>query len=236
MTTSSAPRTDRRRWWWALWGLMAVSALGVAAYAVPPYLSGNPADSNVPIDPDVALHYLSLAVHAVPGGLALIIGPSQFMTRLRARNPGLHRVAGRIYMISVLAASGAAVFAATFSLSGLSVRVAFYLLVVAWLYTLAKSYRSIRRGDVRLHQIWLIRNYALTFAAVTLRVYLLVGLQLKRSFTSLPFDEIYNASAWASILVNVIVAEYFVIQRASVPSARREAPGGHPVTTPAPAR
>ncbi|MEU1880919.1 DUF2306 domain-containing protein [Streptosporangium sp. NPDC020072] len=227
MTASPAPRTSRRRWW-ALWGLMAVSAIGITAYAVPPYLSGNPADSSVPIDPNVALHYLSLAVHAVPGGLALIIGPLQFMTWPRVRRPGLHRVMGRVYMISVLIASGAAAFAATFSLSGFSIQVAFYLLVVAWLYTLAEAYRSIRRGDVQLHRIWMIRNYALTFAAVSLRVYLAVGLQLKQSFVSLPFDEIYDASGWASILVNVVVAEYFIIQRTLASPARRAASAGLP--------
>ncbi|MFD9941165.1 DUF2306 domain-containing protein [Nonomuraea sp. NPDC059023] len=222
MTSSPAPRTNLHRWWWALWGLMAVSAIGIAAYALPPYLSGNPADSNVPIDPDVALHYLSLTMHAVPGGLALIIGPFQFMARLRARRPKLHRVAGRVYMISVLFASGAALFAATFSLGGLSVQIAFYLLVAGWLYTLAKAYLSIRRGQVQLHRIWLIRNYALTFAAVSLRVYLLTGLMLKQSVaTAVPFEEIYNLSVWASILVNVAVAEYFIIQRTLAPLARR---------------
>ncbi|SDI13370.1 Uncharacterized membrane protein [Sinosporangium album] len=232
MTAPSTPKTNRRNRRWALWGLMAISAIGIAAYAVPPYLSGNSADSNVPIDPDVALHYLSLAVHALPGGLALIIGPLQFLTPLRVRRPRLHRLLGRIYMICVLIASGAAVFAATFSLGGFSIQIAFYLLVVGWLYTLAKAYLCIRRGEVQLHRIWMIRNYTLTFAAVTLRVYLLLGLMLKQTYTSLPFDEIYNASGWASILVNVVVAEYFIIQRTLAPLARRrQRREAAPVTT-----
>jgi uncharacterized membrane protein len=206
----SAFKTKRRLWWWAL---MAVSAIGIAAFAVPPYLTGNPADSSVPIDPDVASHYLTLAMHAVPGGLALVVGPLQFMARLRARRPKLHRVAGRVYLISVLLASGAALFAAAYSLGGFSVQVAFFLLVAGWLYTLARAFQSIRRGDVRQHRIWMIRNYALTFAAVSLRVYLVTGLLLKQSFTALPFDELYNASVWASVLVNVVVVEYFIIRR-----------------------
>ncbi|WP_433359208.1 DUF2306 domain-containing protein [Streptosporangium sp. CA-115845] len=219
MTASTASKTNRRRWWW---GLMAVLAVGIAAYAVPPYLTGNPADSNVPIDPDLAMHYLSLAVHAVPGGLALIIGPLQFATRLRVSRPKLHRVLGRVYMISIVIASAAAVFAAAATLGGFAVQVAFYVLVAAWLYTLAKAYRCIRRGEVQLHRIWMIRNYTLTFAAVTLRVYLILGLQLKKSFTSLEFDQLYTASVWASILVNVLVAEYFIIQRTLAPLARRQ--------------
>ncbi|SMD03495.1 DUF2306 domain-containing protein [Lentzea albidocapillata] len=220
MTTTSLSRTARRRWWWASWGLTAVLAIGIAGYAVPPYLSGNPEASNVPVNPDVALHYLTLAVHALPGGLALIIGPFQFVSRLRARSPRLHRLLGRIYLISVVVAAVASLFAATFSLSGFSIRVAFYILAVAWLYTAAKAYRTIRRGEVALHRVWMIRNYALTFAAVTLRIYLITGLAVKSSFPGLEFEAIYDASGWASILVNVLVAEYFIVQRTLAPLAR----------------
>ncbi len=39
-----------------------------------------------------------------------------------------------------------------------------------WLYTGAQAYLSIRRRDVVAHRRWMIRNYALTFAAVTLRL------------------------------------------------------------------
>jgi uncharacterized membrane protein len=162
----------------------------------------------------VALHYLSLMVHAVPGGLALALGPLQFVNRLRVRRPTLHRVVGRVYMISIAAAVNAAV-----TISGFAVQVAFLILVMAWLYTLAMAYRSIRRGEVQLHRIWMIRNYALTFAAVTLRVYLLLCLQLS---PSTGFEAIYTAAVWASILGNVLVAEYFIIQRMPAPLTRRQ--------------
>ncbi|MBF8191807.1 DUF2306 domain-containing protein [Nonomuraea sp. K274] len=234
MTAAPVSKTTRCRWWWALWGLMAVLAVGIAGYAVPPYLTGNSADSNVPTDPDVAAHYLFLGVHAVFAGLALIIGSLQFVTRLRVTRPKLHRVLGRVYMISIVIASVAAVFLAAVTLGGFALQVAFYMLAVAWLYTLTMAYRCIRRGEVQLHRIWMIRNYALTFAAVTLRIYLLLGLQLKPPSTSLEFDAIYTASGWASILGNVLVAEYFIIQRTLAPLARRRqrqesAPAATPV-------
>ncbi|GII85715.1 hypothetical protein Ssi03_37050 [Sphaerisporangium siamense] len=228
MTTTS--RTVRSRRWWPLWGLMALSAIGIAGYAVPRYLTGDPADVSLPLNPEVPLHYLSLVMHALPGGLALVIGPFQFLARLRAGRPGLHRIMGRIYMISVLAASVASIFAATFTLDGFPVQVAFYLLVAAWLYSLVQAYRSIRRGDVRLHRIWMIRNYALTFAAVTLRVYLMAGLLL-RPVTGLTFDDVYTASAWASFLINAVVAEYFIVQRTLAPAGRLRSGEPAPATT-----
>ncbi|WP_329081064.1 MULTISPECIES: DUF2306 domain-containing protein [unclassified Streptosporangium] len=218
MSTTRA-RSIRSRKWWALWGLMAVSAVGFAVGSVPPYLTGDAADAPLPLNPDVALHYLSLMVHAVPGGLALALGPLQFVNRLRVRRPTLHRVVGRIYMISVVIASIAAAVNAAVTISGFAVQVAFFILVMAWLYTLAMAYRSIRCGEVQLHRIWMIRNYALTFAAVTLRVYLLLGLQLS---PSMGFEAIYTAAVWASILGNVLVTEYFIVQRMLAPLARRQ--------------
>ncbi|GAA4199685.1 DUF2306 domain-containing protein [Streptosporangium oxazolinicum] len=218
MSTTRA-RSIRGRRWWALWGLMALSAVGFAVGSVPPYLSGDAADVPLPLNPDVALHYLSLMVHAVPGGLALALGPVQFVTRLRVRRPKVHRVVGRVYMISIVIASIAAAVNAAITISGFAVQVAFFILVAAWLYTLAMAYRHIRRGEVQLHRIWMIRNYALTFAAVTLRVYLLLGLQLS---PSAGFEPIYTAAVWASILGNVLVAEYFIVQRTLAPLARRQ--------------
>lgn len=222
MTTAVAnrpSRSARRRWWWLLWGLVAVTALGTGTFAGYPYLTGEA--SRIPLNPDVAGHYLTLVIHGLPGMLVLLIGPLQFLTPLRVRYPQVHRVIGRVYVVGVLAASVAAVGAATFSVSGLSVQVAFFILVAAWLFTLAKAYRAIRRGEFALHRIWMIRNYALTFAAATLRIYLVIGLALRETaFPELPFDQIYTTAVWASFLGNALVAEYFIVQRTLVPLAR----------------
>lgn len=220
MTTGTLSRSTRRRWGWSLWALMSLAAIGIALFAVPPYLGGEPANSKVPLDPNVALHFATLAVHAVPGGLVLALGPYQFVARLRRRWPQVHRVLGRVYMVSVVVAAVVSLVAAAYSQNGLAAQVGFVLLAVMWLYTLAKAYRTIRRGEVALHRIWMIRNYALTFAAVALRIYLLTGVLVKQSVPALRFDQIYTASVWASILVNVVVAEYFIVQRSLAPLAR----------------
>ncbi|WP_422890252.1 DUF2306 domain-containing protein [Promicromonospora panici] len=83
------------------------------------------------------------------------------------------------------------------------------------------AYVGIASGVAALHRIWMIRNYALTFAAVRLRVSLLTGTALMPSFPKLEFEAVYDASGWASIVVNVMVAEYFTVQRTLAPLARR---------------
>ncbi|MQS38369.1 DUF2306 domain-containing protein [Streptomyces katsurahamanus] len=208
------------------WAVFAVSAVGTALYSAPAYLTGDPSQGRIPINPDVALHYLSVVVHALPASLLLLLGPVQFVPALRNKYGKLHRVVGRVYMVSVLIASVAGLFAATFSVDGFSVQVAFYLLTAAWLYSLVQAYRTIRRGRIQLHRIWMIRNYALSFAAVVLRLFLVLGLAARSRYDWLSFEDVYAASVWASILVSAGVAEWFIVHRTLKPLARsRRRPG-----------
>ncbi|GAB7047555.1 hypothetical protein JCM9534A_26810 [Catenuloplanes indicus JCM 9534] len=212
-------REVRRRWWWVLWSLLTLSALAIAAVFVPPYMVGG---TTVPgLNRSIPGYYVSLVIHAMPAGLALVIGPFQFVTPLRVRFPRAHRIAGRVYLISVLIASLAAVYSSVVTESGLTLQVAFFMLIAAWLYTGVMAYRTIRRGEVQLHRIWMVRNYALTFAAVTLRLYQLIGLQLMDPM-GWEYPQIYASSAWASLFGNAIIAEYFIVQRMLAPVARRK--------------
>lgn len=222
MTTTMTKRT-RGRWWLLLWGLMALAAAVTAVIAVPPYLTGNPDLSAVPLNPTAPTHLLSLALHALPAGIALLVGPIQFVPRMRKRFPKAHRITGRVYAIGVLLGAIVAVFAATFSVSGLPAQIGFYVLAAAWVYTLFQAIRMIRQGEIQLHRIWMIRNYALTFSAVLLRVYLGASIVLLPTF---PFEEVYTASVWGAIVGNVMVAEYFIVQRTLTPLVRRRRPSG----------
>ncbi|MDP9791778.1 hypothetical protein J2S43_000290 [Catenuloplanes nepalensis] len=217
MTAVTMSREARRRWWWFLWSLLTLSALGIAGYFVPPYMVGG---TTVPgLDMTIPGYYVSLVIHALPAGMALVIGPFQFVTRLRF--PRAHRIAGRVYLISVLVAALAGTYSAVVSPSGLSLQTAFFMLIAAWIYTGVMAYRTIRRGEVQLHRIWMIRNYALTFAAVMLRLYQLMLLPFM-DVMEWEYSQIYAASAWASLFGNAIIAEYFIIQRMLAPLARRK--------------
>ncbi|MFF6995854.1 DUF2306 domain-containing protein [Streptomyces sp. NPDC008313] len=219
---TSTRRSPQYGWW-----LLAVLAIGTAGYSVPAYLTGNESQSKIPLNPDLALHYLILGIHALPAGLLLAIGPVQFVPAWRNKYRKMHRVLGRVYMVSILIASVAALFAATFSVDGFPAQVAFYVLTAAWLYSLYQAYRTIRNGQVQLHRIWMIRNYALSFAAVVLRVFLLIGLALRSQLDWLSFEDVYTTSVWGSILISAGVAEWFIVQRTLKPLARsRRRPTG----------
>jgi uncharacterized membrane protein len=155
------------------------------------------------------------AFHVLGGGAALLIGGLQFSSRVRRRAPTLHRWLGRGYLVVVLfgAIGGAAL--ATIATGGLVARVGFFLLAALWLLSGAAAYLAIRAGDVDRHRRWMVRNFALTFAAVTLRVHLPI---LTAGF-GVPFESAYPVVAWLAWVPNLVVAEWLILSPRPVAAA-----------------
>ncbi|CAN5778643.1 hypothetical protein BH18ACT11_BH18ACT11_21320 [soil metagenome] len=219
MMASSRGATGTRWGWWAAWGVIAVLSVGISLFAFPRYLPFVPGAPQIPLNPGFPdYHALVIASHAVPGGLALLIGPFQFVASLRRRYTAAHRMMGRVYLVCVAAGGVAGLLAGIMTVTGSAAQVGFILLAVLWLYSGFKAYTSIRKGNVQLHRIWMIRNFSLTFAAVLLRGILVAG----NAFTSLPFDELYTISAWTSFSVSLVFAEWFIVQRTLRPLAQRQ--------------
>jgi uncharacterized membrane protein len=148
----------------------------------------------------------SFYTHITFGGIALLIGWMQFSKKIRAWNINLHRGLGKAYMTAV-ALSGIAGFTVAMSATGGPVSMAgFGLLAVLWLYTDFRGYRAIRRLDIGRHRAWMLRNYSLTFAAVTLRVYL----PLATAVMHLSFIPSYRVISWLCWVPNLLVAEALV--------------------------
>lgn len=154
-------------------------------------------------------HLWSLYIHIVPSVIAMALGPFQFLPNLRARRPRLHRWMGRIYLVSILIGGISGLYMAQFATGGLASMIGFAALAILWIFTGYKAYTAIRRGAVQEHRVWLIRNYALTFAAVTLRIYtrlfFLMGMTL---------PDFHSTNAWLCWVPNLLFAEW-VISRTS---------------------
>ena len=186
-------------------GLMVFLAFGVAAYAVVTYLF-TPLGSVV--DPAMKQafegHPVGIYTHIFAAALALALGPLQFSTRLRQRRPMLHRWLGRIYLgIGVLFGGTAGLYVAQFAYGGVVGQLGFGVLAALWLYTGARAYLAIRSGAIAVHRTWMVRNFALTFAAVTLRLYL--GLS---GVAGIEFSVAYPIIAWLCWVPNLAVAEW----------------------------
>lgn len=163
-------------------------------------------------------HPWAIYLHVFGAIAALAIGPFQFLGRLRARLPGLHRMLGRIYLgVGVLVGGLAGLFVALHAFGGWPTRLGFALLALAWLYTGVRAYRAIRAGDPRSHRQWMIRNFALTFAAVTLRLMIPAAL-----VSGLRFADAYPFIAWLCWVPNLVIVELFM-KRSTTSSAERAA-------------
>jgi uncharacterized membrane protein len=146
-----------------------------------------------------------LLFHAGGGILALALGPWGFWRALRNKYLYLHRWMGRIYLLAVLVGGIAGLYMAATAFGGLPTRIGFGMLGTLWLTTGTMAYLRIRQGNVQVHREWMIRNYALTFAAVMLRIWLplLVALGYK-------FPQAYATVAWLCWIPNLLVAELII--------------------------
>lgn len=156
--------------------------------------------------PSLHAHGFALTLHIVGAIVTLVVGPFQFLTRLRNRHLRVHRILGRLYLLGVLAGGlGGLYYLAAFSYGGLTTHVAFGSLAVVWLATGVLAYRMARTRQIVEHRRWMIRNFALTFAAVTLRLWL-PGLEI----SGVSFDIAYPIVAWLCWVLNLAVAEILI--------------------------
>ena len=194
----SRPRWRRVGWAFMLLGAMLAATNAMLFMSVDGY--GHPG-----IKSRFLATELAGWMHALGGAVAVMLGPWQFLSRVRARWPLVHVWTGRAYLLAVLSGALGGLYFAPTSVGGNPGVVGFGILAVCWLYTGAQAYISIRRRDVVAHRRWMIRNYALTFAAVTLRLELGL-LQL----SGLNFEIAFPIVAWSSWVLNWLVAELWL--------------------------
>jgi uncharacterized membrane protein len=193
----------------ASFAVLLVLSLGVAGYAVVAY-GCFPLGALVHPRMRAAFeaHPIGIYTHVFASAVALALGPFQFSTKLRTRLLRLHRWLGRLYLVGVLVGGIAGLFMAFHAFGGRVAHLGFALLAIAWLYTGLRAYVAIRARDIPLHRRWMVRNFALTLAAVTLRLY------LPASLAAGAFEVAYPVIAWVCWVPNLLVAELMLRREA----------------------
>jgi uncharacterized membrane protein len=190
------------------WLIMTLLALAVAGYAFA--IVATPGLRPSLVEALLTERPVAAYAHFVGGAVALVAGAFQLNTWLRNRFLGIHRWLGRLYMSAVIGGGIAALALAPHSFGGPVANLGFGLLGVFWIFSTLGAYWYIRQGNVRQHRGWMIRSYALTLAAVTLRLYL-----PSSQLAGLPMTVAYPAIAWLCWVPNLLVAEWFVRSRYS---------------------
>jgi uncharacterized membrane protein len=185
-----------------LWYLLALFALVNALEALRYLLPHVPFPA--PLD-NFSQRRIALSLHALGGAIALLTGPLQFVSRFRESNWNRHRLLGWIYCGAVVLGWCASVWIAPHSQTGWAAASGFLTLGAAWIVTTGLAVRFIVRGDAITHRRWMIRSYALTAAAITLRIYLPLSIAFHW-----PFSIAYPAIAWLCWLPNALAAEVYL--------------------------
>jgi len=143
--------------------------------------------------------------HGIAAIAALVIGPAQFIPAIRRRWPRAHRISGRVYLVGILIGGLSGFYMGAIAFGGFISQFGFCMLAVLWLYTGWLALATVLRRDFASHRAWMIRNYALTFAAVMLRIELSLW-----QMAGLEFETIYPYIAWISMLPNLAIAELII--------------------------
>ena len=146
-----------------------------------------------------------LVIHAAAGAGALLFGTIQVSTRLRARVPTAHRRLGRVYVAACMVGGLAGLVLAAGASTGSASTIGFGALALAWIGTTGLAWRRALQGRFGAHRAWMVRSFALTLSAVTLRLYLPLAFVLPY-----PFATTYGAIAFLCWVPNLLLAELWL--------------------------
>tara|TARA_R110002111_G_scaffold18_3_gene172 strand:+ start:38149 stop:38778 length:630 start_codon:yes stop_codon:yes gene_type:complete len=144
--------------------------------------------------------------HIVLGIVATIIGPFQFIPKIRNKYLKTHRQLGRVYIISTVLSGISGMYMAATSDVNLPYAVGLFMLGVAWSTSSIMAFISIKNRKIDLHKEWMIRSYVLTLAFVTFRfIYDII-----RSFDIGTWEEVQVLMSWACWAIPLFITEVFI--------------------------
>ena len=185
--------------WFVLALFALVNGLGALRYLLP----------HVPFPAELdnfSQRRIALSLHALGGAIALLVGPLQFVPRFRESSWNRHRLLGWIYSGAVLLGWCASLWIAPHAQTGWIASAGFLMLGGCWIVATGLAVRFILRGDAIRHRRWMIRSYALTAAAITLRLYLPLIFVFHWSFSMA-----YPAIAWLCWIPNALAVELYLL-------------------------
>jgi len=146
-------------------------------------------------------------IHVYTSLFVLIAGATQFSKHLLIKHTRLHRIFGYIYSINILLITGPSALIMSFYANGGTVsKIAFILLSFLWLYYTLVALIKAKQHLFKAHERFMIRSYALTLSAITLRIWKF----LIMNFLEIPPMDVYRIVAWLGWTLNLIAAEIYI--------------------------
>ena len=150
---------------------------------------------------------LVFVIHALLGGTALLLAPLQFNRTLLQKQRKLHRILGRIYVVTIWLSSASGLGLAIFFDVSIAARIVLGLVSILWFGATTVAFLRVRRRKIAEHREWMIRSFALSFFFVTFSLWV-PGL----ASTNLPEAISYPLAVFLSWSLNLLVAEWWIRQ------------------------
>lgn len=148
---------------------------------------------------------LLFVLHALLGGVALLIAPLQLHRTLLQKQRKLHLALGRIYVGAIwLASASGLALALVFDVS-FAAKIVLGILAILWFGTTTMALLRVRQRQIAAHREWMIRSVALSFFFVTFSIWV-PGL----ANSNLPAALRYPLAVFLSWSLNLFVAEGWI--------------------------
>jgi uncharacterized membrane protein len=170
---------------------------------------------------------IAFFIHVYASIWVLLAGFTQFSKKIQRNNPRLHRIMGYIYVTDVLLITGpAGLLMGFYANGGDPSRVAFVTLALLWIFFTAMALIKAKQKDFKAHRRYMIRSYALTLSAITLRAwkYLITNAHHIDDSLIFPPMDVYRVVAWLGWVGNLGVAEYIIYRIKKKSTVKKRSP------------
>ena len=193
-----------------LWALVAFLTLIGVAIVLRRMFALASVHGNPGLDEGFAQHRLLTTLHILPGLVFVLLGPLQFIRRLRQTRPRVHRWTGRIFVVAALIVGVTAlVMSPQMAIGGALETTATSIFGALFLFCLCNAYRNARRRRFALHREWMIRTYAIGLAVTSIRP--IVGVFFAtQKLTHLTPHDFFGIAFWLGFTIQTATAELYI--------------------------
>jgi len=150
-----------------------------------------------------------LIIHILGGLTAILVGPFQFIKKIRTRNIKIHRLLGRIYLACIMVSAPVGFYLAATSKINFVYATGLSMLAITWFSMAAMAYISIHKRNITQHREWMTRSYVVTTAFTFFRI----GLQISEALDVGTFEMRLALLSWACWSVPLFVSEILLQAR-----------------------
>jgi uncharacterized membrane protein len=212
---------EKKPFWRRPWVLPLAAVVAFHLYmSINPFIGVPEAQAPIPPHDNFPAYYPVLIVHMVTGTIAMLTMVLQVWPRLREKFPKVHRVSGRVYVVSVVVAALAGFVVIWFAVPW--GKVGSLCMLIFWVWSTVAGYVAIRRGNHVTHRRYMLYSFAVSANNMWASITMLAIFEL-----GLPFDLVWwgEAARWIPWVGNLMLVQwwlYYTARKGRTPLAAPE--------------